>query len=632
MITKKKKKRKALTDTDLNWYNLLMPSPNYPHSRFNSQHRALLVVVLVVFGVLSFAFTSNFAFAGCSDIDDLDDRAKCIEKKLEEKEGDFESTSKKLSEVRALKDSVSNTISDLSSSLSITQGEIDGLQANIDSMVNELNNIDKELAERNIALGEKIHLRNTAIRNYYQNGILNGLEMFFASNIPAELNGFQFSTMSYVFEKTLTSESVKLIGVLNSEIRSFEADKKEATALKDELETSQKEVIALKTQLDAQRLAAEKEYNDLHGAQTSYEGKLANLQEQIDSLSKQQQAIIAAKAGNENGTVGDFESPGWSVPKPPFKPAFGAFSYGAYTHYNGMSQYGAKGRADDGQDYKKIIEHYYKTGVKEEDDFPDKIEVQGHGEMDFQYYLYGIAEMPSDWHVEALKVQAIAARTYAYKSNKPICTTQSCQVFLKSKADNPPDRWKEAVDDTENKILDNPSTSQYSSTTGGYLNQSGWDVDGKWPGDAYERKADSPWFYWAWYSESYRFDSATCGRDHPWLSSEEMADILNAIVVWDKGSGSDQDHISPITTSCWGGDPWSHDKMKEKAGNYGTAYDSVSGVDVDIGNNGQTQKVTFSTNKGSVSIDGNKFKTVFNLRAPSYIAIKSRLYDIEYEN
>ena len=79
-----------------------------------------------------------------------------------------------------------------------------------------------------------------------------------------------------------------------------------------------------------------------------------------------------------------------------------------------MSQYGAKGRAQDGQNYEEILKFYYKTDVEEKDNFPDTIRVAGQGEMGFSDYLYGIAEMPSDWPQDALKAQAIAARTYAY--------------------------------------------------------------------------------------------------------------------------------------------------------------------------------------------------------------------------
>jgi hypothetical protein len=204
-------------------------------------------------------------------------------------------------------------------------------------------------------------------------------------------------------------------------------------------------------------------------------------------------------------------------------------------------------------------------------------------------------------------------------------------VFLKSKSDNPPSKWKQAVDATSGKLLKDPTTSQYSSTTGGYINNIGWDVKGDWPGDAYEKKAGSPWFYKAWYTKSYN-DSASCGHAHPWLTEKEMADILNAYVVWSKGSSSDKSHITPVTTSCWGGDPYSIDKMASTADKYGTSYSKVTSVDVTISNGGYTSDVKFQTDQGSVTISGANFKTVYNLRAPGYISIKSKLFDLETRN
>ena len=125
------------------------------------------------------------------------------------------------------------------------------------------------------------------------------------------------------------------------------------------------------------------------------------------------------------------------------------------------------------------MKFYYDVGVEKKDNFPDKICVEGYGNMDFQKYLYGIAEMPDTWPKEALKAQAVAARSYAYrfvKAGKCICTTQSCQVFLKSKSDNPPSDWKNAVKDTEDKILKDGVVAYYSSTTGGYIEGIGWDL------------------------------------------------------------------------------------------------------------------------------------------------------------
>ena len=588
---------------------------------------------MFLFGFTLVLTGSNFAYAdSCDDIQDLDDRAECYAKKIEEKEEEYESTSKKLSSIKEQADSVADKISKLSGEISITQAEINELESNITKMEGELKTINQNLEERRTKLGEKIELRNKVVRNYSKRGVLNDLEIFLAALPYADLNGFQYSAFSYIFEKALTSETINLIGAINKEISNFEKDKKEAEDLKTQLEKSQQGLLALKTQLANQKVGEEGVLGDLKSDETELEGELAELSKDISELSSKQQSILAQKAGEGTSSVGDYEAETQSLPDPGFSPAFALGSYGAYTHRNGMSQYGAKGRADAGEKYKEILKFYYKVDVEEKDDFPSKINVQGYGEIDFQYYLYGLAEMPTDWPIEALKAQAVAGRTYAYKSNKPICTTESCQVFNKGKADKVKagqyPNWKKAVDETEDVILKNPQTSQYSSTTGGYINNVGWDTSGKWPGDAYEKKAKSPWFFKAWYTQTYNVNSSKCGLSNPWLDEDEMADILNAWVVYEKGSNSEVDRISPVTTSCWGGDPYSLSEMAEKAQKYGGKFTSVSFEKVEISNGGYTSKVVFNTNRGRVDIDGTEFKRVFNLRAPGYISIRNALYDI----
>ena len=115
---------------------------------------------------------------------------------------------------------------------------------------------------------------------------------------------------------------------------------------------------------------------------------------------------------------------------------FAVFSFGAHTHRKGMSQYGARGRAQDGQSYRQILSKYYGKDPVGKDTGGD-INVTGQGSMNFEdRYLMGIAEMPSTWNMEALKAQAVAARTYAYRyktQGLSICTNEACQVFkLKS--------------------------------------------------------------------------------------------------------------------------------------------------------------------------------------------------------
>jgi len=592
--------------------------------------KILIIITLMLWiPVMSFFRNSVFADDKCASIEDLDEKYECYSDQKDKKEKEYESTSKKLNSLLGNLNKVNSTISNLSSQLNVTQKQMSDLEADINEALKELDTINKNLTDRRAALQDKIDLRNNVIRNYSKKSGLSEIELFLNSGNDSDLTGFQFSTFAYIFNKSVTEETIKIIGIINNEINSYEADKQEAESIKTKLEEAHNKLEALKVQLEKQKNSAQSEQNNLEKDKKETEADLQDIQDSINKLNDAQQSILNQKSGAGTSSVGDYEQPEVDLSNPPFSPAFVAMSYGAYTHYNGMSQYGAKGRAESGQSYKDIIKFYYKVDTKKQDDFPGTISVQGYGTMDFQKYLYGIAEMPSDWPSDALKAQAIAARTYAYKSSKPICTSESCQVFLKSKSDNPPSAWKKAVDDTKGIILNNSSTSQYSSTTGGYINNVGWDLKGSsWPNDAYEKKAGSPWFYKAWYTKSYSTSSDKCGRSSPWLSSKEMADILNAVTVWQKGSNSDRNKISPVTTSCWGGDPYSIDDMADRADDLGTKYTSVSNADTDIGSNGQTLKVTFQTDQGSVSIDGQVFKTVFNLRAPGYISIRSRIYDM----
>lgn len=382
---------------------------------------------------------------------------------------------------------------------------------------------------------------------------------------------------------------------------------------RESLEKNKANLASLKKQVDERATFLAKEVEKV-------EGYLA-------SLSAKQEAILAAKSGSFIASVGDSELAddyyasirGFREQAP--SGSFAVFSFGAYTHRKGMSQYGARGRANNGQNYKEILKAYYgKEPVKK--DTSGTINVSGVGNVDFEgYYLLGIAEMPSSWHPEALKAQAVAARSYAYRFKteaKTICIDESCQVFRKSKADNPPEAWRKAVEETRGEVLEDVIT-YYSSTTGGYITTMGWDTtDGAGGGSfldkSYEKIGGSPWVYKAWYTKDYSPQSDKCGRSNPWLTSEELADIINAARYRDE-------RVTPITTSCWGGNPYSHEELRQKS-NGPSRVDSVSVIQ----GNGSTSKVIFQTDIGQIELTGDEFKTAFNLRAPGYLKIPQRGY------
>jgi hypothetical protein len=228
--------------------------------------------------------------------------------------------------------------------------------------------------------------------------------------------------------------------------------------------------------------------------------------------------------------------------------------------------------------------------------------------------------MPSTWPKEALKAQAIAARTYAYRykvQGTSICTTEACQVFSSSKADNPPQAWREAVQETKGQILEDVVT-YYASTHGGFASPIGWDTsDGSGGGNfiekTWEKAGGSPWLYKAWYTEGYSTSSDKCGRSSPWLSPQEMADIVNAAIALRTG-GIDTSRITPVS-SCWGGNPYSMDELRNlTSGNGGIS--SATNVSVSQGD-GSTNNVTIN----GVSMSGADFKKAFNLRAPGRLSI-----------
>jgi peptidoglycan hydrolase CwlO-like protein len=362
---------------------------------------------------------------------------------------------------------------------------------------------------------------------------------------------------------------------------------------------------------------------------TFLEGEVEKVEGYLAELSSKQQTILAAKSGAFIVSVGDSDLAddynasirGFTESAP--AGSFAVFSFGAYTHRKGMSQYGARGRANSGKNYKEILQTYYgKQPVNKNTD--GTINVAGYPPLDFEnYYLFGIAEMPSSWHPEALKAQAVAARTYAirYKDNgSTICTDEGCQVFSQSKADNPPDAWKQAVISTKGEVLEDVVTF-YSSTAGGYLTTMGWDTtDGSGGSNfldkTYDKIGGSPWVYKAWYTKGYSPSSDKCGRENPWLNGTELADIVNAALVLQH---KEDDRITPITTSCWGGNPYSHEELRNVAAQYG-GISTASNVYVTQGG-GTTNQVVIN---GNIYLSGAEFKQAFNLRAPGYLMIPQK--------
>ncbi len=521
----------------------------------------------------------------------------------------------------------------LESELKRLEGKLDGIERQIKAAGNELVGLEESIDKREDDLVQQYQLLSFRVRNYYKRSrFLSPLTVFLSSGTAADL------TRELAFRQAAADQDKQVITGITRDLMGLEDDKKR-------LEADRKKLASLQVQVDKEAAFFRKEVKGAKDYQAQLSGQIAN-------LTARQQAILTEKAGTFQTTVGDVplaDDPAASPDyNPGFSPAYAAFSFGA-PHFKGMSQYGALGRAKSGQSAETILKAYYgDVRVESPGGLPETISTDQGGKSFEDDYLKGIAEMPSSWGgeggVEALKAQAIAARSYALAytgwrmGNKTaggtICTSENCQVYRASKLSDA--TWAEAVNQTKGQIMVGNGSNEvinawYASTSGGYqeaytslghTTPAFWDTPsgrGGWTSQAFEKVGGSPWFYKGWYKSR---SGDNCGRAHPWLTSEEMADIINAWVVLFQGGG-DSGRVAPLG-SCWGGDPYSMSDLRSIGG-----FASVSSVSVTYADNGVTASVVFVTNKGSVNINGADFKKAFNLRAPGRLALKSGLYNIE---
>lgn len=415
------------------------------------------------------------------------------------------------------------------------------------------------------------------------------------------------------------------------------------------------------TKLKEDKASLEKNKENLAAVQKQVSDKtsfLASEVAKVDSylaaLSAKQQAFIAAKLeslgisrsaynlkGGCSSDVDPFKSPG-------FSPAIGFFTFGVPNRI-GLNQFGAKGRAEAGQNYQQILQAYYSADISTGYGTGVSIHVTGNNEFgqgfddtwNIDEYLKHLYEMPADWPMEALKAQAVAARSYAlaYTNNGggSICATQQCQV-VKRELNN--GNWQAAVDATKGVVLTSggsPAKAWYSSTHGGYVFSSS---DIGWSGTAWTKRAvdtsgsvnsfsdlmssaydrNSPVFYCDWGGRSSYNNTA-------WLKADEVADIMNVALLAQK-DGSIKSHLYQVDkANPEGTDTWDAARVRSELSNRGVTplsnADSVSvGVDFSSGR-------TTSVNINGVTINAGDFKDYFNLRAPANIQIVGPLFNVE---
>lgn len=556
-----------------------------------------------------------------------------------------------LDDVTKQLEDLKKTFSAINSANQINETQLQGLQKKLDSIKSQVVVLEREIEKKQaqVTEGEKAFaiqqkLLNQRAKSYYKN---MGKNSFSVVNLLLSDN-ISESLQNYFYQKTLVDEDRKAIIRIAMFVKQVE-DKK-------------KQLEAEKTSLAAVKVEVDKQSTFLAGEVGKSRKYLGELQGKIAELAAQRDRLIAGRLAALNlpqsayTTTGGCSSDLTNGKDPGFSPRFGFFTFGV-PHRVGMSQYGAKGRADAGQDAKVILEAYYTAEYKEGYDTGINIHVVGTNEYgqsfdtnwNIEEYLKHVYEIPSGWNINALKAQAIAARSYAlaYTNNgqRQICPSQSCQVV---KQEENADSWKQAVEQTKGIVLlsgGSPISAYFSSTAGGYTYSSGSDLSSRpWTkntqdgnggynnfedikNNAYDgpNHANSPWFYCDWGSRSNYGGTA-------WLKSDEVADIINVTMLALKDGGTIGNLYQIDKPNPAGKETWDVGKVKQELNNRGlspfNSIDTVS-VSADFGG-GRSGVVTVSGDAGTKTFDAwSEFKVYFNQRAPANIQIVGPLFNVE---
>ena len=404
------------------------------------------------------------------------------------------------------------------------------------------------------------------------------------------------------------------------------------SSLKTDKETLEKSKVSLSS---FQSQVAEK--------QKFLAGEVAKVDSYLATLSAKQKELLAAKFNSAPvpllayTTLGGCSS---DIGKSSgFSPRYGFFSYGV-PNKTGLNQYGAKGRAEAGQSYSDILNAYYANFQIVDYGTGFNIRVNGtnpynqtfnNETYNIEDYLKHLYEMPATWDSKALQAQAIAARSYALartnNGQDSIPPDESGQVVKKELNDQ---RWIDAVNATSGKVMVNggkPISAWYSSTHGGVVlrsdqigwNSSSWtkqtiDTSSGSAGNFSELKSNaydkqSPWFFCDW---GYRTEY----NNTAWLKEDEVVDIVNAYILWEKDN-STIIHLSQTDKPT--GDTWSVDRVRQEiVSKGGTPFGSISSISVPWDSSGISRSIIINGR----SFDAQKFKNLFNIRAPSNIQIK----------
>ncbi len=523
--------------------------------------------------------------------------------------------------------------------------EVANLESRIRSAQAGINNANQQAAQLAVNIEQReedlaYHYQlfaNRIAESYRRMRSFNPLTLIFASGNATVLS------KNLAYQDSAKVQDDRLIRPISGELKQLADDKRE-------LEETQVHLAALQIQLDEQADFFKGEIEKAKDYQQTLGSKIAELIEQQQVILNQRQASLNLPTSLGAGPLYCVDD---RKTDPGFGSGFAFFTYGI-PHRVGLNQYGAYGRAQSGQNYDQILRAYFNFN-----EYVNKADITirvndsnsiNNGNViwsgNLEEYINRIYEVPESWPLDALKAQAIAARSYVLavtdNGNKSICANQYCQVFkIEPKGGN----WESAVKETAGKVMiadGQVIKAWYASTAGGYTfnSEDVWSTTTSFTkrlrdtsGDvnsfsdlnerAYDK--DSPCFYSAQGWRSQYANSA-------WLKPSEVADIVNSALLARADQSLGDYLYQTDKPHPYGGEVWNEERVKSELSSRNISlFNTVSSINVEADfSNGVTTKIIISGDAGTQSFSGADFKKVFNLRAPANIQIVGALFKAEH--
>ncbi|MCL4365663.1 hypothetical protein M1437_00340 [Patescibacteria group bacterium] len=218
------------------------------------------------------------------------------------------------------------------------QASLDNLAANIKQKQKDLNDREDKIALQQALLEKRV--KAYYIRSYLADPLLVILSAVGAGDLFRELS----------YRQSVTREDRQIIASITQEVVDL-------LTQKDKLEKDKVKMAAFQVEVD-------KNADFLGGEVKKAKAYQADLTGKIAQLSAKQQELLAQKLGSLNLPKSAYAMRGGCTDDrnidPGFSPRFAMYTYGVPNRV-GLNQFGAKGRAEAGQNAETILKAYYNT-------------------------------------------------------------------------------------------------------------------------------------------------------------------------------------------------------------------------------------------------------------------------------